>query len=67
MGLAEVLTELSVDKKAKGKADKKYVSFSIAEWTELEAKHGKTIEPVDVKKLVQAIFSGRFQITSAKK
>lgn len=66
-GLAEALAEVTADKKARGKADKRYVAFSTAEWDALEAAHGKRIEPVDVKKLVQAIFSGRFNLTAGKK
>jgi hypothetical protein len=67
MGLADVLAEVSADKKAKGKSEVRYVSFKTAEWSEMESKYGKTIDPVDVKKLVQGIFSGRFQVVAAKK
>lgn len=67
MGLYEALTEVSAEKKARGKATIKYVSFTIAEWDALEAKHGKKIDPVDVKKLVLAIFEGKYALSSAKK
>jgi hypothetical protein len=67
MGLTDVLAELTSEKKAKGKSEVRYVSFKIAEWDEMEGKYGKKIDPVDVKKLVQGIFSGRFQVVAAKK
>ena len=66
MGLLEALTEVAGEKKAKGKASVKYVSFTIAEWESMEAKHGKKIDPVDVKKLVLAIFEGKYTINAAK-
>lgn len=67
MGLADVLAEVVADKKAKGKSENRNVTFKTVEWTEMESKYGKTIDPVDVKKLVQGIFSGRFQVVAAKK
>ena len=67
MGLADVLAEVSADKRAKGKAETRSVAFKIAEWDEMEAKYGKKIDPVDVKKLVMGIFNGRFQVVAAKK
>lgn len=67
MGLVDVLAEVSAERKEKGKAEIKYVSFKTAEWTDMEAKYGKTINPVDVKKLVIGIFSGRFNVVAAKK
>jgi hypothetical protein len=66
MGLMDVLAEVSADKKAKGKSDVRYVSFKITEWDEMESKFGKKLDPVDVKKLVQGIFLGRFNVVSAK-
>ena len=67
MGLADVLAEVNADKKEKGKSTVRYVSFQIKEWDEMEAKYGKKLDPVDVKKLVQGIFLGRFNVVSAKK
>ena len=67
MALADVLAEVGADKKAKGKSETRNVSFKNTEWAEMESKYGKTIDPVDVRKLVQGIFSGRFQVVAVKK
>jgi hypothetical protein len=67
MAITDVLAELTSEKKAKGKSEVRYVSFKTAEWDEMESKYGKKLDPVDVKKLVQGIFLGRFNVVSAKK
>lgn len=67
MALGDVFADLSVDKPAKKGADKKYVSFSLEEWKALEAKQGAEINPVDIKKMVIGIFSGKYSISVVKK
>lgn len=67
MALLDVLAEVSADKKVRGKAEKRYVAFNTAEWEGMEAKYGKKIDPVDVKKLILGIFEGRFSVTAPKK
>lgn len=67
MGLADVLSEIGSEKKEKGKATVKYVSFQIKEWNDMEAKYGKKIDPSDVKNIVLGIFNGRFDVVAKKK
>jgi hypothetical protein len=62
MALGDVLATLQADKKEKKTAEKRYVSFTAAEWGEMEAAYGKKIDPADVKKLVQGIFKGVFSV-----
>lgn len=66
MALNDVLSDLQADKKEKKSADKKYVSFLKAEWEEMEKAYGKTIEPNDVKKLIQGIFSKTIAVSKVK-
>ncbi len=66
MALADVLGEVSAEKKEKKAADKKYVTFTIEEWRALEAKQGKEINPMDVKKIIIGIFEGRFNVSVVK-
>jgi hypothetical protein len=63
MALTDVLASLQADKKEKKAAEKRYVSFSAAEWGEMESAYGKKIDPADVKKLIQGIFKGAFSVT----
>lgn len=67
MALLDVMSDVTADKKEKKAADKKYVSFSKEEWSGMEAKQGKEINPVDVKKIILGIFEGRYSISVAKK
>lgn len=67
MALDDVMTAVTADTKVRGKGDKKYVTFSIAEWEEMEKVYGKKIDPVHAKKLLQGIFSKSFNITKAGK
>ena len=66
MALGDVLAGLQADKKEKKEAGKRYVAFVAAEWADMEKAYGKKIDPVDVKKLIQAIFTGVVVITKAK-
>jgi len=67
MAIGDVFADLSVEKKEKKAADKKYVSFSLEEWRKLEAKQGAEINPVDIKKMVIGIFEGKYSISVVKK
>lgn len=67
MALIDVLSEVTAEKKEKKQADKKYVTFTIEEWKALEAKQGKEINPLDVKKIIIGIFEGRFSVSVVKK
>lgn len=67
MALIDVLSEVTAEKKEKKQADKKYVTFTIEEWKALEAKQGKGINPLDVKKIIIGIFEGRFSVSVVKK
>lgn len=67
MALGDVLSALQADKKEKKSAEKRYVAFNAAEWTEMEAAYGKKIDPADVKKLVQGIFKGAFSVSKSSK
>lgn len=67
MSLFDALNTIKAEKPEKGKAAKKYVAFTIEEWSELEKAYGKTIDPVDVKKLIQAIFGGTLDVRPIKK
>ncbi len=66
MALNDVLSDLQADKKEKKTADKKYVSFLKEEWAEMEKTYGKSIEPNDVKKLIQGIFSKQIAVSKVK-
>jgi hypothetical protein len=66
MALFDVLNEVSAEKKAKKPADKKYVTFTLEEWKNLEAKQGKEINPMDVKQIIIGIFEGRFNVSVVK-
>ena len=63
----DVMDGIMGEVKAKGKGDKRYVAFSLKEWQDMEAAYGKTIQPTNVKKLVQGIFTGRYNVGPVKK
>lgn len=67
MAINDVLGLLQAEKKEKKSAEKRYVAFNSAEWTEMETAYGKKIDPADVKKLVQGIFKGAFSVNAAAK
>jgi hypothetical protein len=66
MALTDVMDALKVEKPERGPAKKKYVAFSAEEWSELEKKYGKTIDPVHVKRLIQGVFSGVLEVRKTK-
>lgn len=67
MGLGDVFAAISAEKKESAEPKKKNVSFDIEEWNAMEAKHGKRIEPAQIKALVLGVFDGRFTITANNK
>lgn len=62
MGLAEAFNVIDQEKPEKKTAEKRYVTFSIDEWRDMEKAYGSGIEPGDVKALIQGIFQGTFDI-----
>lgn len=49
------------------KVQRKYVQFTMEEWSSMEASAGAKLETSDVKAIVQGIFTGKVSINVAKK
>jgi hypothetical protein len=70
MALSDILKAVKptpVDASGKAKIQRKYVQFTMEEWTKMEASAGEKLETSAVKALVEAIFTGAVSINVAKK
>ena len=67
-GLADILAAVKPSPKEgeTPKVQRKYVQFTLEEWTAMEANAGAKLETSDVKAIVQGIFSGKVSINVAK-
>ena len=63
MSLQEAMTIIQSEQKEPSEPKKKNVTFEVAEWEMMERKHGKKINPVNIKQLVLKIFAGEMTIT----
>lgn len=67
-GLSEILAAVKPSPK-EGEAPKvqrKYVQFTLEEWSSMEVSAGAKLETSDVKAIIQGIFTGKVSITVAK-
>ena len=64
MGINDVMAGLVKEKKEKGEG-KHYIPFSNKEWSELETKAGRELEPKDLKSLLTSIFDGTLKVSKA--
>lgn len=66
-GLSDILAAVKpAPKEGEGTAIKrKYVQFTLEEWTVMETNAGAKLETSDVKAIVQGIFSGKVNISVA--
>lgn len=66
MALLDVLQDANADAKEKKKGDKKYVTFSLKEWGEMEAMYKGPINPLEAKKVLYGIFTGKYNVSVNK-